>query len=95
MKSPGARRVPGDLPLRRRRPLQRPERQGPALSGRLRRADQRHGQAYAAGGRSWRCSWPGFIFFQFFDNIQSAKAINAAAAGLTAGRGRPWARPRS
>lgn len=23
----------------------------------------------------------GFIFFQFFDNIQSAKAINAAAAG--------------
>ena len=24
----------------------------------------------------------GFIFFQFFDNIQSAKAINAAAANL-------------
>jgi hypothetical protein len=29
----------------------------------------------------------GFIFFQFFDNIQSAKAINAAAANLPQAEG--------
>ena len=40
-----------------------------------------HAQRYGGGQPFMGLFLAGFLFYQFFDNIQSAKAINAAAAG--------------
>ena len=92
LKSPGFAGVLRHLPVRGRRPLQRPVHQGPALPGRLRRARSHAGPR--GSGQPFMAAAPGRVLssIQFFDNIQSAKAINAAAAGQTpAGRRRPGA----